>query len=342
MHNHHKNAIFVIIAGIIVAVLLFRFVGANDLMQILSIADKKLILGAILLQVPMFFFWNLKWKLVFNFVKQKISFWKLFLVLLIGNLGDTVSPGSRVGGEPLRIYYLEKLGYREDISLTTILLERVYNLIAFLAVAIFSFAYTFVKLSVPLWIAIIMLFAFAFVLSLAYLLLHAFYREKQGIHFIMRIATKILPYAYRMRHTRLHMKYRTYNKLYEHFHRVVKHFFDEVIVLSKNRVLWAEGTFLSFAYWFSYYVQAWIIFKAVGAPAPFYFLVVMLTLSDLVGFVLFIPSGAGVVEILMVVFATSFGIPVAGAVAATLLIRGIYYIFGLVSGYGSMLYFAEK
>jgi len=68
----------------------------------------------------------------------------------------------------------------------------------------------------------------------------------------------------------------------------------------------------------------------------------MITLSDLIGFLLFIPSGAGIVEILMVAFATTLGIPVASAIAATLLIRGIYYIFGLTAGYLSMLYFEEK
>ncbi len=342
LHRHHKHSIFIVLTGIITAVLLFKFVGTTDLLKIFFSANKRLIIAAIFLQLPMLFFWNLKWKLVFNFMKQKISFWKLFIVLLIGNFGDTISPGSRIGGEPLRIYYLAKLGYKSDISLTTILLERLYNLVSFLFLALISFAYAFLKLKLPLWLSIVMSCAFIFVLSITYLLLYAFYHERKGIHFIMRVAAKILPIVYKMKHTHMHHKYKTYNDLYAHFYRVVKHFFSEVLVVSKNKKLWMEGIFISFLYWFIFYLQAWLLFKAVGVQIPFYFIIVMMTLSDLVGLALFVPSGAGVVEILMIAFATAIGIQLNVAVAATLLIRGNYYIFGLVAGYASMLYFAEE
>ncbi len=342
MHKHHKHSIFIIIAGLIAAFILFRFVGTTNLTEVFLRSNKRLIFFAILLQIPLLFFWNLKWKLVFNFVKQKVSFWKLWLILLIGNFGDTISPGSRIGGEPLRVLYLQKLGYKPDISLTTILLERVYNLIVFLFFALFSFAFAFIELSLPIWLLIIMAGAFFVVLLLSYLLFHAFYHEKRGIKFMMRVVSKVLPLFYKIRHTRLHKEYKTYGKFYNHILGIIKHFFDEVVVLSKNKLLWAEGVFLSFAYWFTFYLQAWILFKAVNISVPFYFIIVIITLTDLVGFLTFIPSGAGVVEILMVVFATSIGIPVAGAAAATLLSRGIYYIFSLTSGYLSMLYFSEK
>ena len=342
MHKEHTHSILVIVVGIIAAILLFKFIGTTNLSEVFASANKRLILAAVFLQVAMSFFWNLKWKIVFNFVRQKVDFWTLWLILFIGNFGDVVSPGSRIGGEPLRVFYLEKLGYKTDTSLTTILLERVYNLIAFLFFAFFSFVFAFFKLSLPSWLMIAMAGAFFIVLTLSYLLFHAFYHEKRGIHFMMRIISKILPYFYKLKHTRLSKKYKTYNLFYAHIYGLIKHFFNKVVVLSKNKVLWAEGVFLSFLYWFIFYFQAWLLFKAVGVQIPFYFIIVMITLSDLIGFLLFIPSGEGIVEILMVAFATTLGIPVASAIAATLLIRGIYYIFGLTAGYLSMLYFEEK
>ncbi len=342
LHSHHKHSLFIVVVGIIAAVLLFRFVGTENLLNVFRTANKRIIVEAILLQVPVFLLWNIKWKIVFNFLKEKSNFWQLLVVLLIGNFGDVVGPGSRMGGVPLRVYYLEKLGYKSDTSLTTVLIERVYNLVAFLILAVFSFAYAFIKLALPIWLIIMMLAAFSVVLGLTYLLLHAFYNEKKGITLAMRIVSKLLPFFYKLKHSKYHREYKTYDKLYNHVYGIIKHFFDEVIVVSKGKVLWAEGVVLSLLYWFVFYLQAWLLFMAVGAPVPFYFVVVMITLSDLVGYLLFIPGGAGVIEVLMILFATSIGIPVASAAAAILLIRGTYYIFGLASGYISMLYFAEE
>ncbi len=338
----HKKSIFLAGAGAVVLILLLRFVGSSDVFSVLAGTDKVLLFSAIAFQFLMMLSWNLKWKFLFRYLKIKISYFKLFPILLVGNLGDSISPGARLGGEPLRLYYLKKKGIKTKDSLTTILLERAYNLVAFMLLSIFSIAVTLVFVPMPLWLSIILVVAFAFAFFLSSLIFYAFYNEEKGLSVVRKLVDKLLPRVYKLKSFKIKGRKQSYSEVKRNVNRSVKHFFDEVIQVSKAKNLWGYGLFLSFLYFFHIYFQAYIIFRAVGADIPFYLVVAFITIADLVGLLVLIPSGVGVVELLLVVFVKSVGVPLAPAVTAVLIIRAIYYFFALGAGYSSMLWLERK
>jgi len=338
----HKKAISLGLVGVLVLYLLFHFVGSSDIIYVFARTDKILLFSAVAMQFLMMFSWNLKWKFLFRYLKIKITFWQLFPILLVGNLGDAISPGARIGGEPLRLYYLNKAKIKTNDSLTTILLERVYNIVVFLILSVVSITIAILKVPMPIWLLVLMMASLSFALTLSYFLFSSLYTGKKGIHRVQRIADKILPRVYKWKRFKIKGKHQTYPEFKKMIHRSITHFFEEVIKVSKQEGLWAYGIFLSFLHFFQIYFQAYIIFWAVGAPIPFYLVVAFISIADLVGMMVMVPSGVGIVELLLIVFAQAIGVPLAPAVTAVLIIRAIYYLFSLGAGYGSILWLERK
>jgi uncharacterized membrane protein YbhN (UPF0104 family) len=102
---------------------------------------------------------------------------------------------------------------------------------------------------------------------------------------------------------------------------------------------------MSFVFYFIYFMQTFYAFAAVGIwkGIGFFPVVVMImSLAELTGYLIMLPSAVGVTEVLMISILTAYGISLEQAAAGTLIARGIYYIFGLATGYASALWLGIK
>ena len=102
---------------------------------------------------------------------------------------------------------------------------------------------------------------------------------------------------------------------------------------------------MSFAFYIIYFIQTFYAFAAVGIfkGLGFFFVVaMMMTLAELTGYIIMLPSAVGVTEILMISILSGYGIPLGQAAAGTLIARGIYYIFELLTGYMGLLWVERK
>ncbi|MFO7872209.1 MAG: flippase-like domain-containing protein [Candidatus Undinarchaeales archaeon] len=339
----HKKSLILAISGIVVFFLLFRFIGTTEIIAVLLKSNLKLIGAAVALQIVLWLVWTYRWKLVMNHLNLKISFPRLFNYLLLVNFGDVITPGPRFGAEPLVSYYMEKKEkIAEKDSLTTMLVERLYGILAFIFLAEISIFVLINLVSLNLWILVLIGVSFFIATSIGLFTIDSMFERKYVLRLINKITKKFLPFIY-------HLRKKKHGKLIETFKeyksRVVKNinlFFDEALYLSKDKKLWFFGTALSFLFYFIVYLQVYLVFMAVGAPISIYLAMVLITLSELVGFLVMLPSGVGVTEILIIAIATAAGIPIASAVAATLIVRAIFYISGISSGYASMLYLGSS
>ena len=338
----HKKAFTLLLIGFFVFAFLFHFVGVSNILQVFKTANMSLILLAIIFQFLMVISWNLKWELLFRYLKINMSFSKLFPVLLVGNFGNAVTPGSRIGGEPFRFYYLRKENIKSKDALTTILLERAYNLLAFILLAFFSILITIIRVALPLWLLILMLLSLMFVLALTGSIFYIFYKKEKGILITKKFSDKLLKKIYKFHAVKFHGKRITFKEYQQHINRSINHFFNEVLSLGEIKKLWIYGVFLSLLYFFQYFLLAYLMFWAVGVKIPFYLVVAFITIVNLIGLLTMVPSGAGVFELILVVFIKSVGASLPQAVAGVLLVRGLYYIFALGAGYLSILWLERK
>src|SRR3989344_6835186 len=100
-----KYVFFLIIAILLYFVL--RNVNFNETYGIIKNINISLFSIAFFTIVIKYFFWNYRWMILVNKVK-KIKYFSLFPILLAGAFTNTITPGARVGGEPLMAYYLGK------------------------------------------------------------------------------------------------------------------------------------------------------------------------------------------------------------------------------------------
>lgn len=340
-----KGAVLAVL-GLVVFVLIFRFVGTTEIVSVLINANPYLIGLSVFFQLSLLLCWGFRWQLITDYLKVKIPYSRLFPYLLFINFGDIITPGPRFGSEPVVAYLMRKNeGIKTSTMLASMLVERLYGLIAFNMLSIFSIFLLLGFMSIGVlqlsrWVFVLIAMSLIVAVGLTLFVIYIFYTEKAGIGIAVRWAHKILPFLRKF----IKMpggRQRTLKELEARFKRSAETFFDDIIILSKNSGLWARGMFMSFVFYFIFFMQTFYAFAAVGIWKGLGFfpvVVMMMTLAELTGYLIMLPSAVGVTEVLMIAILSGFGVPLGQAAAGTLLARGIYYFFGLLTGYMGLLW----
>ena len=341
-----KKGALLAVLGIVVFGLMFRFVGSTNIIPVLLNANPYLIGLSVFFQFFLLLCWALRWELIADYMKIKIPFTRLFGYLLFVNFGDIITPGPRFGSEPVVVYLMSKLDkVKPNDAMASMLVERLYGMIAFNMLSIFSvfvlFGYMSAKLLIlSSWVLVLITISLVVAVGLTLFVVYIFYTENKGLAIAMRWVHKILPFLQRFL-----KKGRTLDSLEKKFKKSAEIFFEDIIVLSKDTGLWTRGMFMSFVFYFIYFVQTFFAFAAVGIWKGVWFfpvVVMMMTLAELTGYLIMLPSAVGVTEVLMIAILSAYGIPLGQAAAGTLVARGIYYIFGLLTGYSGLLWVQSK
>ena len=119
-----KTIIFLAISILILVVMLY-FVGIDDVINALKIANLPLIGLAIATQIFTYFLYTIRWKVLNDIADLNASIFKLLPMVLVGLAVNNITPSGRGGGEPVRAYILAREGdYPMEETFAAVVADR--------------------------------------------------------------------------------------------------------------------------------------------------------------------------------------------------------------------------
>jgi uncharacterized protein (TIRG00374 family) len=328
---------FVIVLIILYSIL--RGIGFINIYNTLKIADIKYIILTFLSAFAVFLIWNYKWYLLVKEVK-KPKFLQIFPMLMAGSFINTTTPGAKVGGEPLRAYYLSKQ-YKLEKSkfFATTIVDRTINTIAFAALSIFSILFVILFMNIEIWIRTIL----EIILVLLLLAILGGFIIKQKVKFKRKYITTVLTKIYYFYLFKIIRKrFNTYKKFENYVIKKLENIINTFKKLIKKEKVFKKDLFLSFLMWFFNYLGTFFLFKALGYKISFLAIIIVVTLSVFIGSLFALPGGIGVIETIMISLYFSFGISSGVAATVAVMDRFIFYFYSLLIGGICLVYLNLK
>ena len=325
--NVAKILAFVAILGFLY--LIIRRIGVQKVWSLLQQVPTKMIYLAAALYVAAFFLWTLRWQLLMKREHRK-PFHVLFPVYMAGVFGNIVTPGARVGGEPLRAYYMSRIyGGAKTSHLGTVLAAKAGNAVVFMGLVLFSV--TFVTLFVPIniWLKILLE---GFVLLIVAAMVSGFLlREKIGVR--SPLMGKLLGWIYNLPILRvLRRRFRTYERFESYMIEKLDNVFAPVVrTVTKPKAI-AKTIFTTLASWMIFFLAHHILFASLGADIDYLGVLIIVCISNFLGDMAASPGGAGFMETIMIGLCAGFGVDTSIAAAVTLLSRALFYATGIGIG----------
>ena len=337
-----KKLAFKIGSLVIVFALLYYVlnkIGFSELYNNLKQADAVYILIAFGVTTLSFIVWNLRWYNIIIEIKR-VGFWKIFPIFLSGVFINTVTPGARVGGEPIRAHFLaKKYKMSRSRAFATTIADKIYNFIIFGMLVILSviFVVLYVKIGLALKIVLESLLAFVILVLIAIFLFH------QKFHVKKQCKLKILlPIVYKAPFLKIKNKFKTYAAFQAYGLKRLHRFLTTLKNSLSDRRKASKNLTLVSLFWLCLFLSMYFIFKGLGSDIGFIPVMIVVTLSVLLGDVAITPGGIGIIEAVMIALYYAFGITPAMAAAATVLNRVMYYFYALGLGAVSFCYLTLK
>jgi uncharacterized protein (TIRG00374 family) len=202
--------------------------------------------------------------------------------------------------------------------------------------AVFAFIYIFFFLDVP-FVSTILKIALSLLLFGALVLLYIW--KKGGRKGMANTAETTLRKIYNFRFFGvLRKKFKKFSA----FKRFVKRQYVRFIGTLKK--LWSNKIRLFLILDFAVMIQIfdflsmWALLLGLGQSISFAEIIVVLTVSGIIGYFVFLPGGSGMVEASMIAILSAMGINPVVATAATLINRAFFYLVSYGIGYVSLVY----
>ncbi|MBW9223324.1 flippase-like domain-containing protein [Methanothermococcus sp. SCGC AD-155-E23] len=304
--------------GLTIIFLIVWHVGISEVVSLLLSTDPYMFLLAVLVYFLGCFVLTLRWNTILSISNYRASLKNLFLLIMMGQFINNITPSMRGGSEPFRAYYLSKLeGIPKSISFSSVIVERVLDTIAFLILSFFVILYLLIK-GIPIVeeLVVIWLLIGALMVTGVYLIMHRSlpYRvASKLIKLISTISSRSIPER--------------------EVHKSIEDLQQNILFLHHNRRKMVLPFVLTFLWWFLDILKNYILFLSIG----YYISPVVLSLtylvSLLVGLLPTLPGSLGVSDALSITLYSYFGIPHSISTTGTLLDRVVSYIIPTVLGF---------
>ncbi|MHC5033836.1 MAG: lysylphosphatidylglycerol synthase transmembrane domain-containing protein [Planctomycetota bacterium] len=306
-----------------------RRIGFGNILDAMRRVSWKPIGAAALLQFGVLLLWSFRWQQLMKREDRK-SLCMLFPIYMAGVFGNVVTPGARVGGEPIRAHYMSRaFGGEKSAYLGTMLADKLGNGLVFMGFLVASVA--FVAAMVPLGLAPKLVLAGAVALVLAAVFGGLMLRRHVGAK--SSLLRRLLPSVYSSAAMKL---VRSSFPTYRSFEEYVIHKLDNVLTpiarAAGSPKSVAKILALSAAAWMLFCLAQYVLFQALGAEINFVRVLIIVTISSFFGDISVSPGGAGFMEAAMIALCAAFGVAPDGAAAVTLIGRGVFYVFALGLG----------
>ncbi|MGD2176086.1 MAG: flippase-like domain-containing protein [Candidatus Brocadiaceae bacterium] len=310
-----------------------RRIGFRSIISEIGRTPPPALMSAALLQLAVFVLWAFRMQLLMR-PPERRSILSLFPIYMAGVFGNVVTPGARVGGEPIRAYYMSAAyGGEKSAYLGTILADKLGNaavVVGFLVVSL---------LVVVVLVPMEALIKAALLTGIALLLVTVVSGALLRKHVNLRspLLNRLLPAVYHSRLLKfIRRRFRTYGQFEDYAIRKLDNVFSPIARAAGSPRSVLKIVVISGGAWLLFCLLHHVLFLGFGVPIGFPRVIVIVTISTCVGDVSMSPGGAGFMEGAMLALCAAFGITAQTAAAVTLISRGIFYGFALGAGGASL------
>lgn len=316
-----KTLIFLAISVMILLVMLY-FVGINQVIDALKIANLGIIALAIAVQVFTYFLYSLRWQILNRIADMDVSIRELLPMVLVGLAVNNITPSGRGGGEPVRAYILSsRKNYPMEETFATVVADRALDTFPFIVLAAVTVAAMALFFNFELWLLIIMVLAVIAIVAVLVVLIYMCINPGFG----KRVDGWIIGLV-----RRFYKK--NSEELEEKIHGVIFGFQDTMKLLISNRKGLYYTIPLSFLIWFFEIFRVYLVFLAFGAHVDLVVIGEVFIVACLVGMIPLLPGGLGAIDGIMILFYSAAGIPSSISAAATVIERLISFWMATIIG----------
>ncbi|WP_406533659.1 UPF0104 family protein [Methanobrevibacter sp.] len=328
-----KKTVILLIVSVLVLLGMLYFVGIDEVIAALKMADLNLIALAIGAQVFTYFLYTWRWKILNKIAGIDASFKKLLPMVLVGLAVNNITPSGRGGGEPVRAYLLfrDTEGSTFDETFAAVVADRALDTFPFVLLAAITISSMALFFDFDIWLLAVMVLAVVVILMLLFAIIYMCINPGFG----MRVEGWILALVRRF--------YKKNSESVENsIHDAIVGFQHTMIVLMSNRKGLAYTLTLSFAIWIFEILRVYLVFLAFGADINLIVIGEVFIVSCLVGMIPLLPGGLGTVDGLMILLYSAAGIPASVSAAATVIERLISFWMATMLGMAVLPYFGSS
>lgn len=328
-----RKTILLLGISVIILLVMLWFVGIDQVLEALRIANIYIVALAIITQVFTYFMYTLRWQILNRQANMDVGIRELLPMVLVGLAVNNITPSGRGGGEPVRAYVLAKeKNYQFEETLATVVADRALDTFPFVVLAAITIMAMALYFKMPTWLLAVMIVAVVVILIILAILIYMCINPKFG----KRVDGWIIGLV-----RRFYKK--NSEELENKIHEAIFGFQDTMKALISNKKILAITVLLSFFIWILEIIRVYLVFLAFGANVNLIVIGEVFIVASLVGMIPLLPGGLGAVDGLMILFYSSAGISSSVSAAATVIERLISFwmatIIGLVilPKYGSSI-----
>ncbi|WP_298521446.1 UPF0104 family protein [uncultured Methanobrevibacter sp.] len=327
-----RKTILLLGVSVLILVVMLWFVGIDQVISALKMANPVIIALAIATQVFTYFLYTLRWQILNRLTDMDIGFKKLLPMVLVGLAVNNITPSGRGGGEPVRAYLLSQSNdnYHFEDAFATVVADRALDTFPFVVLAAITIASMTLFFDFDLWLIVVMVLAVIVIVAIL----------------IMLIYMCINPgFGHRVDGWIICLVRRFYKKnsesLENRIHEAIFGFQETMKLLISNKRGLAITLTLSFIIWIFEIVRVYLVFLAFGANVNLIVIGEVFIVACLVGMIPLLPGGLGAIDGLMIVFYSAAGISASISAAATVVERLISFWMTTIIGMVLMPYYGS-
>jgi glycosyltransferase 2 family protein len=325
-----KFSIIIFTTTIIVAAL-YLFLALMKKLGILSILMQVswiYLIIAVSLVLGSYLIWAQKWYFLIKML-YPVNFINAFMALLASTFANATTIGTRVGGMPVRSYYMSKMLKKSKSEIfATVFFERSTNNIALQILAVFSiiFMIIFTQIDGTLIRTLMILL----IILIIWLIIRLGFWKKTEIQ-NFKIVKTIVKFIYFIS-GKVKEKFQYDAAFHSYMKNRIQRYNELFFKFNDDRMTFRIQIFFGATYWLILHLSTFFLFKSVGTDVSFLSVVLVQTIALTIGGVSFFPGGVGIVESVMIGLYYVFQIAPGIAATVAILNRIITYFFELVLG----------
>ncbi len=328
-----RKTILLLGISIVILVVMLWFVGIDQVISALKVANLYIIALAIAVQIITYFLYTLRWQILNKQADLDVSIRELFPMVLVGLAVNNITPSGRGGGEPVRAYILSKQkDYLFEETFATVVADRALDTFPFVVLAAITIILMTLYFDMPTWLLAVMIVAVIAIIAILAIIIYMCINPNFGNKVDGWIVGLVRRF-YKKNSVELENK----------IHEAVFGFQDTMKYLVSNTKALYYTVPLSFIIWIFEIFRGYLVFLAFGAHVHPIIIGAVFIVASLVGMIPLLPGGLGAIDGVMILFYSSAGITSSISAAATVIERLISFwmatIIGLVliPKYGSSI-----
>ena len=317
----YKSLIFLIIGLLILGIMLW-FIGIDQIIAAIQLANIWLILLAIAIQGLVYVLYSIRWQIINKIGNIDVGVKKLLPMIVVGLTISNLTPSGRTGGEPVKAYMLSKeANVPLEETFATVISDKLLDTFPFIVLALISIIAVAISASLPFWIMGIMVIGIIFISIILIFLIYMSFNENFA-NKIVDWCVRIVKKFYKKNPEKTELKVR---EIIIGFQKTM------ALMISHKNVLYYALP-LSFVTWVIEILRVYIVFLAFGFNISPLLIGEIFIIASLIGMVPLLPGGLGAVDGVMILFFATVGIPPSISAAATVIERLISFWLVTIAG----------